>query len=900
MSSSDRNRKYIAKPLTDDQIESILADVDHPPGLGKSAREQARQNVIELMRMALKQIKLVDIPEEFNAFKKIVIDDLYESYVNYHKAIGMNAAIGISAPMTQMTLNTQRSAGTQSGVTSGFNKIRELIMSSKSGNKIDMRALEMKVYLKEPFECDNMHEVLHTGTRESIFDMRPIFEQTSVERLIVNYENLIKAQVDVAKLKKMFDTQKILFPEKYGRNTVPNFDYVLKITIDTYRLYSHKIKLQKVVEAIEGNKEVFICLWDSGLSDTIYVLINSLAGIENSVFDNDTAYPTFFTQECIKKSPEWIVGGMSSVKSIEPFRYDVLAVVEDVEVVKGNIKLKFSHRSTRFGGASLADIIRLLKACGYKIIKYDHQPHPYIIVDSDDINIVSTIRKKYIDIGNKPVEKRTDDEKLIMEVKSFFGIRTYGANFSSIVWREDIDVFRSYPNNANMIADIAGIDGADLFLNVEYVETIQRVDSKFYTDPRHIELMFKMKTNLGIVTSLGHSGLNRRAIGATSAASQERATDFFTASAIYGTREPLDGISSRIYIGRVSNQIGSGAVMIQTDQDYLNQTIPSDISDYPQTIGVLDEIQPYENEDFQDLFGNSLLAETEATTAEKVEFGLQVLEQAGTNLTKEVSPTGGFDLGLLSFDQVISVPNTTPQKDNPVINVKDLNLDDIDELEFVVDTVSKPAQSIEIKLQDKNRTITYQDKEYEISNRVAVYLDSIPEAEQNLLLTQLTDPAINMIFNLSINTYQELYDKVKINFQAFAHPLFNNISLYGGKLWQPGVKLSSKDRILIMPVLDKQLYAVKANLVKDASQYILLYNAMEADTYKTIWEQNPDNRLYFRVGAYTSENLAGLTLPNFNYEIYAIWAGMPKTISAQVQTILQKMFIDKKKGRKTK
>jgi hypothetical protein len=888
--------------LTEEQINEILSAVPRPPGIGETALKQAQENIRSILRMALHDVKLVPDSQAYQEFKDQVIESLYQSFVDLHKPVGMNAAIAISSPMTQMTLNTQRSAGTQSGMTNAFTKIRNLILSSKSGNKsVDIRSLEMKILLKEPTECDNMHEVLHSGTRESIFDLRPEFEQTTVERLITKSEIMNNKQFDEGYMKKLFELHKILYPQKFAKNVLPSYSYVLVLKLDHYRMFSHKITMQKIAQSIEGSNYVFVCLWESNFSNTMYILINSLMGIENNIFDTETAYPTFFNVEIIDRCKDWVVSGIAGIEFIEPYRVDVLSVVESITDHPRGVKLEFSHKSTRFVGASVADVKRLIEACGYFVLEHGHEPNPYLIVANTTTSIIKDIRSKVIALGKK--KDLSDTEKNIQKYCQFFYIRTVGLNMEQVIWRDDVDVFRSYPNNANMIASMLGIDAADRFLNVEFVHVVERVDSKLYTDPRHIELMFKMKTNLGISASLGHSGLNRRGMGATSAASQERATDFFTASSVFGTEEKLKSISASIYVGAVNKHLGTGAVKMQIDPEYAKTCLPSDITDYNDANDdILDE-QGYEENKFEDLFdlyGNSQLATIQSGTVEKKsEFGLRMLE-VGKDEKKNI------DLSMLKFEVDTTVPTINEvqkegisagknviEMDSVYQHLEDagnLSMQELDEL-FGVEEKSEVKKVSEVKSIVSPPSVELESQSYSVvlSTSCAGYLNANNISTDSVINYYSSQKYINKVVNFDDSVYKKLIDSEFVQ-QLFILPfqdglyqkgiksyVYHGIGV-GGDLIDINKLTDYKSRSLIMPVYEADAVAKKVDIVAKMKYCLVIYTDTEASSFSSLWDATAtENRMKFEPGEAKMINAQGERKP-IDHSLYLVNKGISKVV----------------------
>ena len=289
------NEEFEPRNLYDDEIEYLLKDIPNPRGLGKTAPKLARETIVTKVRFYLEKIKIIPVPEALEDLKSDIMNSFLNSLISAGTPVGVLAGTALGAPITQMTLNTHRSAGAQSGVAVTFTKIRDFLTGSKL-----MRNSEMNIFLKRDPELDqieqlndtiwpgflpsaglNLYDTYHTGTEDEIFEMRKDWEQTLVEDVVIpNGSHILDKEealsLGVDKLLSMFS---ILYPNKFPNPDI-NFplNYVLMLELNTYRMYSHGITMSSLAEKIEGPspKESIGCVWFSEFDNRFFILANEI------------------------------------------------------------------------------------------------------------------------------------------------------------------------------------------------------------------------------------------------------------------------------------------------------------------------------------------------------------------------------------------------------------------------------------------------------------------------------------------------------------------------------------------------------------------------------------------------------------------------------------------------
>lgn len=700
-------------PLTDEQITEILDELPKPPGSGETAVNVALNSIKVLLRDYLEEaITLPNVPEAFQEFKEEVVASIYKSFIEAGSPVGVQSGTALSAPLTQMTLNTFHFAGQKSGVSSAFNMVRDLL----NGSKIN-RNPAMKIYLKQEGSGSNLHDVYHVGTESSIYDLRPEFEMTTIQDCILDIPIILTRDEAIAEgIVDMINLHSKLRPDKFvNASSRFQLNYILCLNINNYRLYTHKIPISTIASVIESKitegQSDLVCVWKSQFSGKFYIIVDESRSFKGNVsaITHSSAVLTFLESVVIPSFSKTVVKGIRGIYSIEPREISVMNVIDRVQVVQNgkrvnSIRAKYtgeeleqyvilSEKKTRLDGASLYDVYRLLVVCGFNVKSVN--------IEKLEIGVQYN--------GNLLPELIDRAVKHPKEAK-FFYIYTNGENYEEIIWRDDIDLYRTYPLDSHKIVSVLGIDAGKLYLSTQFISTLDSMGQ--YVNSRHIDVMFSLLTNLGIINSLTYTGVNRRSVGAMAAASHQRSMDVITNSSAFGENAVIAGISSVMYVGQQSKQIGTGSV--STLKDITPE--PADRPSLAPEVNINGEVitssisVQIRDSDLSDLF--EVESEIEASTLKALSVDkVALLRKAPvTNVAPietEISLPPGAVIQTVNNTMVKAISNVTnggfeaigkPTKPTshvtPMGNILDLNLDELTGLSLIVPGTKTPVVPI--------------------------------------------------------------------------------------------------------------------------------------------------------------------------------------------------------------
>jgi hypothetical protein len=479
----------------------------------------------------------------------------------------------------------------------------------------------MKVYLKVPFVGNDLHEMLHTGTFESIMALRPEFEQTTVQDVVVDSHILTRDEAVAAGVLDMINIHARLRPERFAdAATRYPLTHVVQLQLNTYRMYTHKITMSMLSQAIEGPPnppDALTCVWRSQLDGRMYILVDETRDYGQQAVSQDTAILMFLNRVVIRKFGQLKISGITGIISIEP---QEVRVINGIYRVKPSTQTKGVHyvytnnRKTRWDGVSLADIRLLLTAAGFTVrpITPQHKQGLYLTVEGFEGQLMPELERRVAAAIQKSVVERTPEEARLVSAATFHYILTNGTNMEDIVWRDDIDLFRTISNYSHEVFEILGIDAARIFLIFRFIQTLQ--DFSSYINARHVSLIFDLLCNLGIINSLSFVGINRRRIGPLAMASFERSMDVFANASTFGEREAITGVSPAIYVGQRSKRVGTGSIALEEDITAVPQDRPAiPTTDEDTYLGdeMVDEVV-FEGTDLADMIENEDIRRTQA------------------------------------------------------------------------------------------------------------------------------------------------------------------------------------------------------------------------------------------------------------------------------------------------
>ena len=563
--------------LTDQEISQIIKAIPSPGGVGKNAVATARKHFVKRLRTVLKTIKLVPLADAFNKFKTQIRYSFLESMIEQGIPAGVIAGVSLGGPITQLSLNSFHFAGALSGVALAFQKVRDFLTGSRM-----TRDPQMKIFFKkvsDMYPGTTLHNTLHTGTFESIIALKPSFEQITVKDLVEldgGVEYLSQEQAVVLGVRNLLDfharirPQRIPYPNKYSMS------HVVSLKLNTYRMFTHGITMKMVADALEGPTnpvDAVITVWKSQLVGRIYILADETRDYGKNTISPTMAVPMFL-RNLVSRFSNFIVSGIPVIINIEPQPIGVINAIYQVAPHDQTDKYRVytNNFKTRWEGISLADLHNLFTKAGYNVDPELNTDYLYITVNYQGDNLMDDLRARINNAEKLKNPERTPEQKALLDASKLHVGLTRGSNMDEIVWRDDVDLYRTTGNHSHEIADTLGIDAAQLYMIMRFRQMF--TDFGTAINPRHISLVFNLLCNLGIINSLSFTGINRRQLGALEMASYEKGAEVMMNAAKFGQRDTVDGVSPSVYLGQPSSRVGTGSYQIVEDPLLISKTKP--------------------------------------------------------------------------------------------------------------------------------------------------------------------------------------------------------------------------------------------------------------------------------------------------------------------------------------
>lgn len=263
------------RKLREEEIDLLLMFIKvGPTGVNTPVLRQATENFKSILLKLLPEIEIYEckIGDYFAEIKHLLIS----SKVEYGEMVGLIAASSNGEVTTQLTLNTFHLAGVGGkDVSLGVPRLNEILNTTKSmkqrkpsctiyltNEKLKENAKEV-CRLKKINENDSEIQVLKEKSLEIIHDMRKLFEETTVESFLKDFEMRYIISDTIRN-----DPVQIITYEEYKEEWWVNLwqdlheppeivpeSWVVILVFDTEKMYNSKVSLKEIAAAIESESD---------------------------------------------------------------------------------------------------------------------------------------------------------------------------------------------------------------------------------------------------------------------------------------------------------------------------------------------------------------------------------------------------------------------------------------------------------------------------------------------------------------------------------------------------------------------------------------------------------------------------------------------------------------------
>lgn len=498
--------------LSKQQIEDICSIIKIN-GLETSNLLDAQRRIKNCLGEFLNQVELA--PSKYDDYFRTIRSKFFKAIAAPGEAVGIVSASSIGEPTTQATLNTFHFTGVAGkDVTTGVPRFEECLVATKNPKTpsciIHINNPEL---IRRQTLLEKYGELLrkHAGQEKNLAKINEAIYKNRKEclKIVSSYRSRVQYNDVNTYLKNKPQLLRIAKDEP-GCSPLTIFrvkDYVQPWWVDI----AHKVKYgddleiqpQDWIIKLELDKEKLI-LFDKTCQDIADIITNH-------------------------KNKEKPFARMLAIAS--PENIAELVVYIDFENITGVVEKKLGLDTEN----------------SYQLITPENMNYFYardiVMKNIPDIQVggiwgISAIFPKEIIKG----DKRT------------WVLDTQGANYLDVLNLDFCDTFNTVCDDFWQVYEIYGIEAARELLVQEITKCLSFDGS--YINPRHIELLVDGMTHTGTLTSVARGGIGRE-VGPIAKCSFEETVDNFAIASIFGEREAVNSISSRITLGMLG-KVGTG------------------------------------------------------------------------------------------------------------------------------------------------------------------------------------------------------------------------------------------------------------------------------------------------------------------------------------------------------
>jgi hypothetical protein len=555
-SEAPRKLKYQPRPLTEEEIEDIVSVIEPVPSAVPATGKHTQEEIKNVLRRQLESIELV--PQAIPEMKQTIKYQFRRSIIEPQSPVGFLVSEALSAPITQMTLNTFHASGSSKNMSNGIDALKELFNISE-----ERKNYNMTIHFQS---CDLDYD--------SIFDLRTKIVEVTLGSLIKKYEMIPHSTPPPAWTNGFLQLTNQRLPKKY--------DWYCRLFLDVDRMLAFQISMAKILKMIRDKAPPQIIIVPSPISLGILDLYIDETHIENKGFEQNSTL-IFMSVSVLPIIQKFVLSGVEGVNALFPTSIPVLSIIlEEIPVTKGSDEfyLSFSQNKIKNTGLGFFELKKLFDLFDIEILPDVTDSGMFVKMPQESLDEKGNYKSpsKYINEIISKEQKQMDDlEHEMKEVKQVRGFiapasermkaskcwyaETNGKNFLEVIKLPEVNPYYTYSNDLREVASLMGIEATRNLLVMELKNVLLTEE---YINARHIHLLADVMTNLGRLTPVSFFGL-RPDQAALSAATFQQSMKIFTQASAFGKMDNIDSVSSSVMLGQKA-KIGTGFVSIIEDK----------------------------------------------------------------------------------------------------------------------------------------------------------------------------------------------------------------------------------------------------------------------------------------------------------------------------------------------
>ena len=533
------------RKLTDDEIDDILSVI---PDIKSAIDVVSKENTKSLKSMVKEQLRdIVLTPLGIPDLKQEIVRQYNETIIRPGSTVGLTSAESLAKPLSQGALNAFHTTGASKSVSTGIDRIKELVYATPNPKKTSC-----SIYFKN--QELTFDDVIETE--------RPKMTEITVADLVIGIPD-IESPTN--------------FDEPYWYSiyrTLIRSDFeardVLRLELDVNLLYAYKLTMADVCRVIEQNQPV-ICVFSPlsvGQID-VYPIERLITAKLTSmqIVSSENASLVFLSMVVVPALDKLKISGISGIQQIYPIETPVWQIVKDELVapdVQNGYHLILNTVRMKATGITTRKLVKLCQVAGMKVLKErvnyitvsmpssNERPGQLILrLQKQDKEDEKTYEKRKREEGSRTIRRPATP---FLKASTLVYAESTGANLKALLAHPEIDSTRTISNDVHEIQAALGIEAARNFFIQEFSIVL---GFEGYINPRHIVLLVDFMASLGKIIGMTIGGVSQQSLGALEKASFQQAMDTFKEAAGFGEEKEIVGTSAAIYVGKKA-LIGTG------------------------------------------------------------------------------------------------------------------------------------------------------------------------------------------------------------------------------------------------------------------------------------------------------------------------------------------------------
>lgn len=545
LSGYDENEDLTPRYLTTEEIDEILADFPEVKSSDQFTSMIIRAGILRHLRYQLEEIELIPLKEARDAVKDSIWKRFKISRTQAGSALNTISSDAIAATLTQMVLDTFKTAGSVQTVGSGVQGMRSIF------NTVSNRSDAMcSVHFNIPVSYLD------------VINMRALLVHKTVLDFMIPNEYSIDELKDIERPWWYKIHESVHGPLGIGHTTV------MRLKFDRLKMYEHRVTLDMIAKAISSPTSItasVVCI-ASPFSEAIIDIIPDDFKIKNIASKklNDLQRAAYFTRQFLDRIltdhkdglSTLRIKGIPGIKNITPVEISIEGMMSSAEKINPRMyngirasqyfqsvpdpdmsrvwRVPVNIQYARKNGLEENNLFQLLQMSGMTILydlcerREDEKFEFLYIYTGDNSDNPNSILSDFINANS-------ENDQVSRLCKYVFG-QTTGSNLSELLKIRWVDRKKTVSNNIHEMASFFGVEASRSYA---IFELQQIMEGKVSINSRHVTVIMDSLYNLGIPVGVTYHGIARQKQGPLFLATTQRPIEALTKAAPYGKSESV-------------------------------------------------------------------------------------------------------------------------------------------------------------------------------------------------------------------------------------------------------------------------------------------------------------------------------------------------------------------------